>query len=248
MKKVFKGLLAVAMMMSLAACGNGSSSKEKTYVIDTDKTFAPFEMANEKGKLEGIDMDLINAIAKDQNIKIQIKSVGFDAACTALESGECDGVIAGMTINDARKKKYDFSDSYFTSSVSLAVKKDSGIKSYADLKGKTVVAKTSTAGLAFAQSIKDQYGFKLSVVEESSFMYEKVKSGEAAGLFEDTPVIKYNIKKDLPFTLPCLEESPNEYGFAVLKGENKALLKAFNKGLANLKKNGEYDKILNKYI
>ena len=143
--------------------------------------------------------------------------------------------------------KWETSFAYETG-VSMGVAKNSGIKGYADLKGKTVVAKTSTAGLKYAQSIKDKYGFKLEVVEESTFMFEKVKSGEAAACFEDYPVLKYMVKTgQLNFDIPCGKESPANYGFAVLKGENKELLKKFNKGLAKLKKNGEYDKIVAKY-
>ena len=154
-------MLAGLMAISLTGCGSSSSSgsSEKTYIIATDKTYPPFEMENDQGKLIGVDMDLIRAIAKDQKFKIKINSLGFDAACTALEAGEADGVIAGMTITDERKQKYDFSKQYYETGVSMGVKKDSGIKSYDDLKGKTVVAKTSTAGLAYAQKIKDKYGF-----------------------------------------------------------------------------------------
>ena len=222
MKKFGAIVLAGLMAVSLVGCGGNSSSKneEKTYVIATDKTYPPFEMEDDSGKLVGVDMDLIRAIAKDQKFKIKINSLGFDAACTALESGEADGVIAGMSINDERKQKYDFSDQYYETGVSMGV----------------------------AQSIKDKYGFKLEVVEESTFMFEKVKSGEAAACFEDYPVLKYMVKTgQLNFDIPCGKESPAYYGFAVLKGENQELLKKFNKGLANLKKNGEYDKIVAKY-
>lgn len=112
MKKLGAIVLAGLMAVSLVGCGGNSSSKneEKTYIIATDKTYPPFEMEDDSGKLVGVDMDLIRAIAKDQKFKIKINSLGFDAACTALESGEADGVIAGMSINDERKQKYDFSD------------------------------------------------------------------------------------------------------------------------------------------
>ncbi len=247
-KKVLSSVVAAFLALSLVGCGSSSSSSKKTYVIDTDKTYPPFEMTDDNGKLIGIDMDLIRAIAKDQGFSVKINSVGFDAACTALESGECDGVIAGMTINDARKKKYDFSDQYYETGVSMAVAKDSTIASYADLKGKTVVAKTSTAGLSFAQSIQKKYGFKLQVVEESTIMFQMVKSGDAVACFEDTPVLKYMIAKgQVSFKLPIAKADPAYYGFAVSKGQNSALLKAFNKGLANLKKNGKYKAILAKY-
>ncbi|MBO6046464.1 MAG: transporter substrate-binding domain-containing protein [Erysipelotrichaceae bacterium] len=252
MKKLFKLLVALAMVMCLAACGSSSSSSDssdaKTYTIATDTTFAPFEFADDAGEMVGIDMDLIRAIAEDQGIAIKINSVGFDAAMTAVESGEADGMIAGMTINDARKEKYDFSDPYYTSGVTLAVRADSNIKGYEDLKGKTVVAKTSTSGYEFADSIAKKYGFSIKVVEQSSVMYEDLKNGEVDALFEDTPVIKYAIATgQQDFKLPCENESPCEYGFAVKKGENAELLAAFNKGLANLKANGKYDEIVDKY-
>lgn len=250
MKKILTCLLAGLMAVSLVGCGSNSSSdsSSKKYIIATDKTYPPFEMEDDDGNLVGIDMDLVRAIAKDQGFEIEIKSLGFDAACTALESGEADGVIAGMTINDARKKKYDFSDPYYETGVIMGVAKDSTIKGYEDLKGKTVVAKTSTTGLSFAQSIEDKYGFKLEVVEESTLMFEKVKSGEAVACFEDTPVLKYMIKTgQLDFKTPCDNESPANYGFAVLKGENSELLEKFNTGLKNLKDSGEYDKILAEY-
>lgn len=251
-KTILKGALAIVLGASLVGCGSSSSSSSsdgsKTYVIATDKTFSPFEMTDKKGNLIGIDMDLIRAIAKDQKFKIKINSLGFDAACTALESGEADGVISGMTITDERKKKYDFSDQYFQSGVSMAVAKNSKIKNYKDLKGKTVVAKTSTAGLSFAQSIQKKYGFKIRVVEESSLMYQTVNSGEAVACFEDTPVLKYMIGQgQVNFKLASKNEDPCYYGFAVKKGENKTLLSKFNKGLAKLKKNGQYKKILAKY-
>lgn len=225
MNKFMKAALASVMGLSLVGCGSSSSStSSKTYIIATDKTYAPFEMTDDKGELIGVDMDLIRAIAKDQKFKIKINSLGFDAACTALESGEADGVIAGMSITAPGKKKYDFSKEYYTTGVSMAVAQNSKIKGNQDLKGKTVVAKTSTSGLAFAQSIKSKYGFKLNVVEESSMMYETVKSGEAVACFEDTPVLKYMIGQgQLNFKLPTKSENPSYYGFAVLKGENATL-------------------------
>jgi polar amino acid transport system substrate-binding protein len=111
------------------------------------------------------------------------------------------------------------------------------------------VAKTSTSGFEFANANKKKYGYKLEVVEESSIMYQKVKNGDAVALFEDTPVIKYNIaSKQVNFELPTGTEGKFNYGFAVYKGSNKELLKKFNAGLKALKENGEYDKILKKYL
>lgn len=227
----------------------GTAAKEgKKYVINTDTTFAPFEFENEKGEMVGIDLDILKAISEDQGFEYEVVPVGFSAAVTALEAGECDGVIAGMSITDERIQKYDFSDPYYDSGVGMAVPSDSDITSYDQLKDKTVAAKIGTEGCTFAESIADQYGFTVTQYEDSSSMYQAVLAGEAVACFEDYPVIGYEISRGLELTLPTPMEKGSSYGFATLKGANPELVEMFNEGLKNIKDNGTYDEILNTYI
>lgn len=244
-------LLVIAMVCSLAV---GCASKQETedgdkvYKIATDTTFAPFEFQNEKGDFVGIDMDLLKAIAEDQGFKFELQIVGFNAAVQSLESGQCDGVIAGMSITDERKQKFDFSEAYFGSGVVMAVSKDSTIASLEELKGQKVAVKTGTEGYDYATSIKDQYGFELTVFEDSANMYEDVKAGNSVACCEDYPVIGYAITQGQPFKMLGEKVQGSSYGFAVLKGQNADLLKMFNDGLKNLKDSGKYDEILATYI
>lgn len=101
-------LFLVAGLTGWAGTTAAQSNEVKTYVIGTDITFAPFEFQDLNGDFVGIDMDLLNAIAKDQNFKVQVKPLGFNAAVQALESNQVDGVIAGMSITDERKQKLIF--------------------------------------------------------------------------------------------------------------------------------------------
>ena len=221
----------------------------KKYTIATDTTFAPFEFQDTSGNYVGIDMDLIHSIAKEENFDIEIKALGFNAAVQALESGQVDAVIAGMSITDERKQKFDFSDSYFDSGIGLAVSTSSNIRTYEELRGKNVAVKIGTQGASFAASIKNQYGFNISTFEDSANMYQDVVSGNSVATFEDYPVLGYAIRSNhLPMTLTSYKEQVNQYGVAVLKNQNTEFIEAFNHGLATLKANGEYDKILNKYI
>lgn len=168
MKKIVKfGLLTmvVAMVFSLAACSGGSPGTDeagaKTFIVATDTTFKPFEFENEKGEQVGIDIDLLDAIAKDQGFSYDLKVVGFDAALGEVTSGQSDAMIAGMSITDERKEVFDFSDPYFDSGVVMAIAADNNnIKTYADLKGKKVAIKNGTEGATFAESIKAEYGFE----------------------------------------------------------------------------------------
>lgn len=225
-----------------------SAGTDKTYIIATDTTFAPFEFTDADGNFVGIDMDILAAVAEDQGFSYEIQSVGFDAALTALEAGQADGVIAGMSITEERKNKFDFSSPYFDSGVVMAVVAGSDITSYDDLAGKTVAIKSGTEGASFAESIQEQYGFTTTVFDDSATMYQDVVAGNSAACFEDYPVMGYAITQGLNLTMPTEKEQGSSYGFAVKKGENAELLEMFETGLNNIKENGKYQEILDKYI
>lgn len=245
MKKLLCMILAGMMLCAMVGC---SSSSDDVYIIATDTTFAPFEFENEDGEMVGIDLDLLAAIAEDQGFEYELQVLGFSAAVTALESNQCDAVIAGMSITADRQEKYDFSDAYYESGVGMAVLSDSDIDSYEDLAGLTVAAKIATEGCSFAESIAEEYGFTVVQFEDSSSMYQDVLSGNSAACFEDYPVIGYEISRGMDLKMPLGMEAGNSYGFATLKGENEELIEMFNAGLANLIESGEYDAIIDSYI
>lgn len=242
------GLMALVIGAPSAMAQGSDSVEGKTYVIGTDTTFAPFEFRKD-GELTGIDMDILQAIAEDQGFKVEVRSLGFSAALAALSANQVDGVIAGMSITDKRKEIYDFSEPYFESGVQMAVSQnDEDIKGYEDLDGKTVVAKTGSEGEAYAKSVSKEYGFKVKSLDQSATMYESVKSGSAVAVFDDYPVLAYGIAQGNGLKTVTDKVPGGSYGFAVNKGENTALLAAFNDGLAELKANGEYQKILDEYL
>ena len=73
---------------------------------------------------------------KTKDFHLEISNPGFDAAVSDVQNGNADGMIAGMTVTDARKATFDFSDPYYTTNSILAVQESSNIASYEDLKGK----------------------------------------------------------------------------------------------------------------
>lgn len=274
-KKLLALTLALAMTASFAACGaknetpdasseqaseaasseaageetEDTADSDKTYIIATDTTFAPFEFEDASGNKIGIDMDLLAAIAEDQGFKYEVQSLGFSAAVTALEAKQCDAVIAGMSITEERKQKFDFSEPYFDSGVVMGVAADNEtIKSYEDLKDQNVAIKVGTEGAAFAESIKDQYGFTTTTFDDSANMYEDVKVGNSAACFEDYPVLGYGVAQGNGLKIVTEKEQGSSYGFAVAKGENAELIEMFNAGLKNLKDSGKYQEILDTYI
>lgn len=252
-KKVTAMAMVAVMAMGVTACGgsdaNADSDAAKKYIVATDTTFAPFEFQNEAGDYVGIDIELLAAIAEDQGFEYELQALGFNAAVQALEAGQADGVIAGMSITEERQQKFDFSDAYFDSGVVMGIAADNDeISSYEDLAGKKVAVKIGTEGQAFAESIKDQYGFETVTFDDSSAMYMDVTVGNSAACFEDYPVMGYGITQGVGLKMVTDKEQGSSYGFAVGKEMNEELLDMFNTGLANLKANGKYQEILDKYI
>ena len=228
--------------------GQKATPKKSKYSISSDSSFAPFVFQNGKNKYTGIDMDLIKAIAKDQGFTIEIDNPGFDAAVSDVQSGHAQGMIAGMTVTDARKSTFDFSEPYYTANSILAVQEDSKIDSYDDLKGKTVGVKNGTSSQNFLEENQKKYGYKIKTFSDGASMYDSLNSGSVAAIMDDEPVIKYAIKQGRKFKTPIKGTPSGQLAFAVKKGENPELIEMFNNGLANLKKSGQYQKILDKYL
>ena len=247
MKHLSKVVALILAITIIGTCLVSGCSKKTKYVIGTDTVFAPFEMTDTNGNYIGVDVEILAAVAKDQGFDYELQPLGFDACLAAVTAGEIDGMIAGMSITEKRKEIYDFSTAYYDSGVCVAAI-DSNIKSLDDLKGKTVAAKTGTEGLSYANSIKDQYNLKVTVYDESAVMYQSVKTGDTVACFEDYPVMGYGISQGNGFHMITDLIQGSSYGFAVKKGQNADLLKKFNAGLANIKANGTYQQILDKYI
>lgn len=272
MKKLLVLALAASMTLGLAACGSSSSDKaadtapaettesadtaestgsDKTWVIAMDTVFRPFEYTDENGEFVGIDVDIIKAVAANQGFNIDIQSLGWDAAVTAVQAGQADALLAGASITDERKANgWIFSDSYYDSYQVFAAKADSGIESLDDLKGKTIAVKNATAGANYAESLKDEYGFKIDTYEDSPTMYQAVVLGQADACVEDKPIMADNIKTG-GLDLTIVESTASEvapYGLAIMNKDNQEFLDMFNKGLQEIKDNGTYDEILNKYL
>ena len=95
-------------------------------VVGTEPSFAPFEFPDKQsGELTGFEIELIRALGKRAGYeKVTIKGMGFDALIPALDTGNIDVAIAGMSITDARKQKVNFTDPYYESGLMTIVRKD----------------------------------------------------------------------------------------------------------------------------
>ncbi len=248
MKKILSIVLALVMVFALVAC-TGNDTPD--FVIATDKGFSPFEFQDADGNIVGIDMDILAAIAEDQGFTYELQYIGWDAAIAACQAGQADGMIAGASITDERKANgWTFSNGYYDATQGMAVASDSTIASFEDMSGKKMAVKNGTMSNQYAESIKDQYGFEVVTFATSPDMYQAVMGGQVDACLDDTPILKYNIKTgelDMKF-VEGTENEPAQYGFAIFDESKQDLIDLFNAGLENIKANGKYDEIIEKYL
>ena len=196
-------------------------------------------------------VDILAAVAEDQGFKYDLQSLGWDAAVAAVQAGQADAIMAGASITQERKDNgWIFSDGYYNATQTFVVAQGSDVKSFEDLKGKNVAVKNGTQGADYANSLKDQYGFTVTVFEDSPTMYQDVILGNSAACVEDTPIIKTSIKEgELALEVPeGMENEGADYGVGIMNADNQEFLDMFNAGLANIKANGKYDEIIAKYL
>ena len=248
MKKLVILMMSViaAVAMLTAGCGGNDKddkSAEKVLRVGTEPTFAPFEFQKEGSKeYTGFDMDLARAIGKQMGYKVEIQNMGFDALIPALNAGNIDMVAAGMSITEERQKAVTFSDPYYTSGLIVMVNKDNTeVKSIKDLEGKRIAVQIGTTGENKARTVKDA---KVTAYNTNTAAALELQNKGVDAVINDSPVVGYYLAQGGNKTAMTVGDvmEAEQYGLAVKKGNDK-LAGEINKALAELKKNGEYDKI-----
>lgn len=246
------GIVAVAGIIT--GCGSTSSDSkkapaEKVLHVGTNATFVPFEFKNDKTQdYDGFDIDLVKAIAKKMNAKIEWKNVSFDALIPSLTSKDIDIAASGMTITKARSEKVLFSSPYYESGLAFLTKADSDIQSNGTgLTGKTISVQLGTTGADLAHKLN------LNPIKEYDHSNEailEIKIGGADATILDLPVAQYYVTthpEDNYKVVPYVSEKKEYFGLAMNK-ENTALKAEVDKAIADLKASGEFNTLYKKWF
>ena len=270
--RTFVGLLlAVALVVAIAAltgCGQSQSSTPAsttgssstpaapTYKLVTpgqlsvgsDLDYPPMEKLNGSTP-EGFDVDLMTAIAKEMGLTINyLPPQKFDALPALVNAGKFDVIASSMTINDDRKKVMKFSDPYFDSNQSIAMKAGSTYTSPADFKGKKVGVQSGTTGEQWATENLNPAGATIVPFSKTSEAFAALQAGNVVAVVNDLPVTA-EIVKDPTKKLAIVKQIPTgeQYGFGVALN-NVDLATAMNAALAKIKSSGEYKTMYEKWI
>ena len=215
---------------------------EGTLTVCTNPPYEPFEY-EEDGEVVGLDIDIVQEIADDLGVDLEVKVTPFEGIQSGedLNSGNCDLVASGITINEEREGKMDFTEPYFDADQGLLVPAGSGLASLEDLEGLTVGVQQATTGLAWAE----EQGLTIVEFEDLGLQVEALRSDQVDAIINDIAVLGPFTDEDLE--IGTLFPTGEQYGLGVKQG-NTALLEAANQTLARILTDGTYDEIYVKYI
>lgn len=250
MKKRILSIALVAVMAAtmLCACGkkeaSGMTVNNGVLTMATNAYFPPYEYYQGE-EIVGIDAEIAQAIADKLGLELKIEDMEFDSIITAVQTGKADMGLAGMTVTDERKQSVNFSDTYATGIQVVIVTEDSDIASVDDLEGKKIGVQLSTTGDIYAS---DDYG------EDFVEQYNKgadavmaLKQGKVDAVIIDNEPAKSFVAANEGLKILDTEYVTEDYAACINK-ENAELLDAVNGALAELKKDGTLQSILDKYI
>ena len=257
MKKFLTVMLALAM-----CCGVFTGcDKEDKLVVATNAAFAPFEYV-EGDKYVGIDMDIAAGFAEYLGLELEVRDMEFDAVVTSVGKHGVDIAMAGLPISEKRKESVDFTEPYYDASQMLIVKSDvtdfdncttaDEIVNIINTEGVTIGVQGGTTGEMFVKGSED-FGF-------AGLLNVECKSHSNAGLAV-TDMINGNVDYVIVDEMPAkniakkmsgvkvidIKLTDEQYAFGVDKAQPE-LLEKLNAYLAEIKENGTFDEIINKYF
>jgi len=285
MKKFMTLLLALAMVLSLAACGGGdkpagdagdsapagpsdpadssapadsgtdapafTTVEEGKLHMSTNAAFPPYEMTTDAGGFEGIDVEVAQAIADKLGLELVVDDMGFDAALTAVQTGQSDIAMAGITVTEDRQQVMDFSDSYATGIQVVIVKEDSPIATLDDLSNAQMIGcQKATTGYIYCSDTPENGGYgedHVTAYETGALAVMALVNGQVDAVVIDNEPAKSFVASNDGLKILDTEFAVEDYAIGLAKG-NTALLEAVNAAMAELKADGTFQGIVDKYI
>ena len=219
--------------------------------MSTNAAFPPYEMTTDAGGFEGIDVEVAQAIADKLGLELVVDDMSFDAALLAAQNGQSDMVMAGVTVNEERLAVMDFSDSYATGVQVVIVKEGSPIATVDDLANAQMIGcQKATTGYIYCSDTPENGGYgedHVTAYETGALAVQALVNGQVDAVVIDNEPAKSFVAANDGLKILDTEFAVEDYAIGFAKG-NSALLDAVNAAMAELKADGTFQAIVDKYI
>ena len=230
MKKLILILSACVGLAALTACSKKAAAADPVaalqargeFVLGLDDSFPPLGFRDENNEIVGYDIDLAKEVAARLGVAFRAQPIDWSAKEQELATGKIDCIWNGLTITEERKRALSFTGAYLDNAQVVVVRADSGIRSLADLAGKSLGLQSGSSAADALDAAVDVKKSLKNVVEfkENITALNDLEIGGVDGVVMDSVVANYSIKQTgKPFLV--LEEglAPEAYGVAFRKNE-----------------------------
>ncbi len=246
MKKFMSALVAM-LMVAIMLVGCGSAESANTIKFGTNAEFPPFEFVTATGVIgeyDGIDMAIAKEIGTSIGKEAVIENMEFDSLLIALQNGQIDAVIAGMTVTEDRKESVDFSMPYYEATQVMIVDENTDIKCAADMADKKIVVIQGYTGETCVQEM----GYSYEAFKKGTEAILELNNGKCDVVVIDSATAQKYIKDNA--NLKIVEDADafesEEYAIAVKKG-NTELLNQINSAIEKMLADGTISEFGAKY-
>ena len=258
MKKLLAVILTVALVFAFTACGGGSTDENGLSTVQagklhmaTNAAFPPYEMTDDSGGFEGIDVEIAEKIAAKLGLELVVDDMDFSSVLTSVQGGKADIAMAGLTVTPDRQKNVDFTDSYATGVQVVIVPEDSDIKTIDDLaKDKMIGTQEGTTGFIYCSDTPENGGFgedHVIAYTNGATAIQALLAGKVNAVVIDSQPAKEFVAANDGLKILETEFVSEDYAIGVSK-DNPELLEAVNNALKELIEDGTVQEILDKYI
>ncbi len=241
--KITAIVMVIAMLAAFASCGGNGGEKQKL-VMATNAEFPPYEYV-EDGKIVGIDAEIAALIAEKLDMELEIVDVAFDSIIPGVQSGKYDMGMAGLTVDEKRLEKVNFSTSYATGIQAIIVKEGSDIKTVDDLAGKKIGVQTSTTGDIYATG---DYGEEaITRYDNGAVAVQALIADKVDCVIIDNEPAKSYVKANEGLKVLDTEYTVEDYAICFAK-EDTELKDKVDGALKELIADGSVKEVIEKYI
>lgn len=228
------------------------SAQAETLTIATEGAYPPFSYVDSNNTLHGFDVDIANALCEKMKVECKIVAQDWDGIIPGLLAKKYDAIVASMVPTPERKQKVDFTNRYYTTTLAIAVSKDSDIKdvSAASLKNKNLGAQSGATQAIYAEDNYAPEGVNLKLYPTPDEANSDLLNHRLDAVIHDKfPLLTWldNEGKDCCKLLGEIEGTKEPISIAIRKNSDE-LKERFNKAIDEIRADGTYAKIVQKYF
>lgn len=255
-QRLSKSLLTAALVVATATILSTSAMardlpeiRDDVFRVANSGAYPPFSFVDTSGNVVGFDVDIAEALAERIGVDVEIQTSPWSGIVPALAGGRFDACICSMSVTEERQRAVDFTDSYYSSGLSIWVRADNeDIHSFDDFDGKRIGSTIGETGNQWAVE-NGQGKWRNQTFQGLPDMLTGLTTGRVDAIIgDDVPIYVALAESGLNIKQVDVGDMPRWPAAISIQKNKPELLAALNSALVEIKEDGTFQSIVDKWI